>query len=51
MAKLEKSTKYDAVFKLCEAVKSRPKIEEYLNSDRRQAYGMGIYRHYPELDE
>ncbi len=49
--KLEESGKYNDVFKLYEAVKERPKIKEYLESDRRQKYSLGIYRHYPELDE
>lgn len=44
------SGKYARVFQLYDAVKERPKIKEYLASDRRQAYSQGIYRHYPELD-
>jgi glutathione S-transferase len=51
MARLKKSGKYDGVFKLYDAVKERPRIKDYLASGRRQAYSMGIYRHYPELDE
>ena len=51
MARLEKSGEYSKVFALYEAVKERPKIKEYLASDRRQKYSSGIYRHYPELDE
>ena len=51
MAKLRESGEYDAVFKLYDAVKERPNIKKYLASDRRQAYGQGIYRHYPELEE
>lgn len=51
MARLEKSGDYDNVLKLYEAVKTRPKIKEYLASDKRQEYSMGIYRHYPELDD
>ncbi len=46
----EKSGKYTRVFDLYEAVKTRPRIQEYLASDRRQSYSLGIYRHYPELD-
>jgi glutathione S-transferase len=42
--------KYDKVFQLYNAVKERPKIKEYLASDRRQKYSQGIYRYYPELD-
>jgi glutathione S-transferase len=47
---LQKSGKYDRAFKLYEAVQERPKIKAYLASDRRQKYGDGIYRYYPELD-
>jgi len=50
MAKYEKSGDYTRVFKLYEAVKERPRITEYLGSDRRQKYSMGIYRYYEELD-
>ncbi|KAK6197190.1 hypothetical protein LQW54_010846 [Pestalotiopsis sp. IQ-011] len=46
----EKSGKYDKVFKLYDAVKDRPRIKEYLKSERRQKYSIGIYRYYPELD-
>jgi glutathione S-transferase len=49
--RLEKEGNYKAVFALHKAVQERPKIKEYLASDRRQKYSMGIYRHYPELDE
>ncbi|KAB8230871.1 glutathione S-transferase [Aspergillus alliaceus] len=51
LARLEKSGKYPNVFKLYEAVKNRPRIKEYLASERRQKYSQGIYRHYPELDD
>jgi len=51
MARLEKEGKYKHVFALHESIKERPKIKEYLASDRRQKYSMGIYRYYPELDE
>lgn len=51
VAKLRESGKYEKVFGLYERVKGRDKIKAYLDSDRRQNYGMGIYRHYPELDE
>ncbi|KAK5652425.1 hypothetical protein OQA88_10467 [Cercophora sp. LCS_1] len=50
MAKAEKSGKYAKVFALHEAVKERPKIKAYLESDRRQKYSNGIYRYYEELD-
>ncbi|ROV94048.1 hypothetical protein VMCG_08250 [Cytospora schulzeri] len=48
--KLQDSGDYTGVFALYEAVKDRPKIKEYLASDRRQKYSMGIYRYYEELD-
>lgn len=47
---MEKTNKYDRVFKLHEAVKERPSIKKYLASDRRQAFSQGLYRNYPELD-
>ena len=50
VAKYEKSGDYSHVFEHYDAVKDRPKIKEYLASDRRQKYSMGIYRHYEELD-
>ncbi|CAG9942039.1 unnamed protein product [Clonostachys rosea f. rosea IK726] len=49
--KLKESGKYDGVFKLYDTIKERPAIKEYLASDRRQKYGDGIWRHYPELEE
>lgn len=51
LSKLEKSGEYSNVFKLYETVKNRPRIKEYLASDRRQKYSLGIYRQYPELDD
>ncbi|KAH7370117.1 glutathione S-transferase [Rhexocercosporidium sp. MPI-PUGE-AT-0058] len=51
MKRIEKEGKFTKVFVLYERVKGRPNIKKYLESERRQAYGMGIYRHYPELDE
>ncbi|KAH7395515.1 glutathione S-transferase domain-containing protein [Cadophora sp. MPI-SDFR-AT-0126] len=51
MKRIEKEGKFGKVFALYERVKERPNIKSYLASDRRQAYGMGIWRHYPELDE
>ena len=50
MASLKKSGKYDNVFALKERVEAEPGIKEYLASGRRQAYSMGIFRHYEELD-
>ncbi|KAH7409674.1 glutathione S-transferase domain-containing protein [Cadophora sp. MPI-SDFR-AT-0126] len=51
LTRMEKSGEFDSVFRLYKAVQERPNIKEYLASDRRQKYSMGIYRHYPELDE
>lgn len=51
MGSIEKEGKFGKVFALYESVKGRPRIQEYLASERRQKYGMGIYRYYPELDE
>jgi glutathione S-transferase len=51
MARLENEGTYKGVFELYERVKGRERIKEYLESERRQNYSMGIYRHYPELDE
>jgi glutathione S-transferase len=48
---LEKSGKYNDVFKLYGAVKERPNIKAYLASERRRAYSNGIWRHYPELED
>lgn len=50
MTAAEKSGDYEKVFQLYQAVKERPRISEYLASDRRQKYSMGIYRYYEELD-
>jgi len=33
-----------------ENVKKEKGLEEYLASDRRLEYSMGVFRHYPELD-
>ncbi|CZR64416.1 uncharacterized protein PAC_14314 [Phialocephala subalpina] len=49
--RLEKEGQYSKVFEHQGRVKELPKIKAYLGSERRQKYGMGIYRHYPELDE
>lgn len=51
LIRMEKSGEFDSVFRLYKAVQERPSIKEYLASDRRQKYSMGIDRHYPELDE
>ncbi len=50
MKKLDEEGKYSAVFALYDAVQNRPRIKEYLASDRRQKYSNGIYRYYEELD-
>jgi len=31
-------------------IKGEKGIKEYLSSNRRMEYSMGIFRHYPELD-
>ncbi|KAF7549124.1 hypothetical protein G7Z17_g6609 [Cylindrodendrum hubeiense] len=49
--KLQKSGKYDGVFKLYDTVKELPNINKYLESKRRIPYGDGIFRYYPELEE
>jgi len=49
--KLKDSGEYSKVFALYERVKERENIKAYLKSDRRQKYSLGIYRHYPELDD
>ena len=41
---------YPRVMKLAEEVRARPKIAAYLESERRQPFSNGIFRHYPELD-
>jgi glutathione S-transferase len=35
---------------LYQAIKEEKRIKEYLASNRRLKYSMGIFRHYPELD-
>lgn len=42
--------KYNKVFELYERIKKRDSIKNYLASERRKKYSMGIYRHYAELD-
>jgi len=41
---------YPKVFMLADKVAALPELAGYLPSDRRQAFGNGIFRHYPELD-
>ena len=51
MAALKESGRFPMLFeKLYPGVKEEKGIKEYLASDRRKPYGMGIFRHYPELD-
>ncbi|KAK0616119.1 glutathione S-transferase [Bombardia bombarda] len=51
IAKLQREEKYAKVLQEhYEAVKARPKIKAYLESDRRQKYSNGMYRYYEELD-
>ena len=50
MGRMEKTGDYNGVFGLWKRVREREGIKKYLESERRQQYGMGIYRHYPELD-
>jgi glutathione S-transferase len=47
---LKKSDQYKNVFALKERVAQEPGIKEYLASDRRLKYNLGIFRHYEELD-
>lgn len=49
--RLRDGGKYVKVFTLYDTVKNLPNVRNYLNSTRRQNYGNGIYRHYPELDD
>ena len=51
MSRIEKEGKYEGVLGLYERVKGTERIKAYLGSERRMKYHMGIYRHYPELDE
>ncbi|KAG8949395.1 hypothetical protein FRC04_008630 [Tulasnella sp. 424] len=50
MAALKKEKKYELVWKLKDRVAKEPRIASYLASDERVPFGMGIFRHYPELD-
>jgi len=47
----KKDAKYAPVFKLKERIENTENIKNYLASDRRKAFGNGIWRHYPELDD
>lgn len=51
MKKLQDRGDHQGVFALYDAVKTRPRIQAYLASKRRQEYSsFGIYRYYEELD-
>ena len=50
MAKAE--TTYPRLLAVYERIKSRPRIADYLSSERRLPFNrQGIFRYYPELDE
>jgi glutathione S-transferase len=50
MARSEKKLRH--IEPVCERVAMRPRIADYLASDRRLPFNeSGIFRHYPELDE
>lgn len=48
--RMREGGEYERVFGLCERVRGRENIKNYLASERRLGYSKGIYRHYPELD-
>jgi glutathione S-transferase len=50
MAAMRDSGRFGKVFELVEAVENLPNVKAYLASDRRQKFGAGIYRDYPDLD-
>lgn len=41
---------YEDLFKFYDGLKEEKGLKEYLGSERRLPYSMGIFRHYPELD-
>lgn len=43
MKRIEKEGKYAEVFKLKKTIESAPQIAEYLKSEKRQKYSMGIF--------
>lgn len=49
MARLQHSGAFARVFAHQDMVGARPRLRAYLDSDRRQAYGNGIWRRYEEL--
>ena len=50
MAQLRAGGEFKHVFALHERVRGEKGIKEYLASDRRRPFGMGLFRHYEELD-
>jgi len=40
----------DLLGKFYESVKEEKGLNEYLSSERRMKYSMGVFRYYPELD-
>lgn len=50
LAVVKESGEYDSVFALYERVKGEQGIKEYIASGRRQAFSVGLFRHYEELD-
>jgi len=50
MKKMQDSGDFDRVFQLYDAVRARPRVKAYLESNRHQKYSNGIYRYYEELD-
>ncbi|CCM00242.1 uncharacterized protein FIBRA_02271 [Fibroporia radiculosa] len=47
---IRESGQYDNIFKLHERIVGEKGIKEYIESGRRQAFNMGLFRHYEELD-
>ena len=50
VGRMRERGEFGEVFGLYERVRARENVAAYLESGRRLGYGMGIYRHYPELD-
>jgi len=50
MESLKKTGRFDAVWKIKERIENSENIAKYLSSDRRQPFGDGLFRSYPELD-
>ena len=46
-----RKSEYDLLFgTFYNSVEETSGVKEYLKSERRQPFGMGVFRHYPELD-